>query len=433
MTNKSIFCNVPWSNVHIYWDGTFGICCSEKQKPYNENNKEFSLEHYTIPDWFNTLPIREFRTNILSDKQLPACAACYFEESHGYESRRIKENFKSVIFTELAFDKSYEQSPWNKKFEFSKISGHTDLIPIDWHVDFGNECNLACKMCNPNASSMIASIMRQHNRTDVVPKVSWTNNPKSWDNFLKSVDQTDIKRIHVMGGEPSIMKKYHEFVDYLIANDRTNLSLSFVSNGTVLNQELIDKLLKFSNVDIEISIEAVDRANNYIRLGSEIDVLLKNIETIKSYQGEKLQLIMRTVPQLLSISRYAKLVRFAWDNKFIIEGIPLTRPRFMRIDVLPKEYRQTLIEDLEILQKEISKEITMNTIQNGRSLGTLPEKLSRECLAIISMLKHDDPENVEELRKQFVAHNSFWDKQYKLKTEDYIPEIAHFIKEWTDV
>jgi len=428
MTNKSIFCNVPWSNLHIYWDGSYGMCCSEKQKPHN-NSQKYNLNSLSIVDWFNSDAARDFRLKILDDKPIPGCVACYKEEANGYESRRFKENFKSVIFTELAFDKSYQQSPWNKHFENSRVTGYTETLPIDWHVDFGNECNLACKMCNPETSSAIATILRQHNRFDSTPKVSWTNNNKAWTNFLEAVDTIPIKRIHVMGGEPVMMRKYHEFIDYLIEKNRFELSLSFVTNGTILNQQLIDKLKLFKNTDIEVSIEAVDHVNNYIRQGSNIEQLLSNIQTIKNQQDDKLQLVLRTVPQLLNISCYVDLIRYAWHNKLIIEGIPLIRPAFLAIDVLPWEYRQTLIPALTKLKQEMESTITIKTIQNGRSLGNLAEKLSRECDAMISMLQQSTPSNVNDLRKALVEHCEFWDRRYDLNINS-IKELEPMFRKW---
>ena len=428
MSNKSIFCNVPWTNLHVYWDGSYGMCCSEKEKPYSETER-YNLIDMPIDEWYNSDAARSFRIQILGDIPILACRACYSEEAVGYESRRIKENFKSTLFTEQAFDKSYQQSQWLDRFEDSRSTGHTDQLPIDWHVDFGNECNLACKMCNPNASSAIATVLRRNSNSKINPKVSWTNNQSAWNNFIRAVDAIPIRRIHVMGGEPVMIKRYHEFIDYLIAKERFEISLSFVTNGTIINQTLIDKLKLFKNVDIEISIEAIDHVNNYIRQGSEISNLIDNIENIIKQQDSKLQLVLRTVPQLLNISRYVDLIRYAWNNRLIIEGIPLMRPSFMAINVLPWDYRQQLIAGFLELKDEIAANIQFKSVQNGRALGNLPSKLVRECDAMIGLLHESTPDNVKDLRQQLVEHCMFWDKEYDLDIND-ISELAGMFKEW---
>ena len=429
MANKSIFCNVPWTNIHVYWDGSYGMCCSERHKPYDEPEKSrYNLSSMPIHEWYNSDPVRRFRQQILGDNPIPACSSCYYDESLGYESRRIRENFKSVIFTEKAFERSYLQSPWINKFEAGDdLINH---VPIDWHIDFGNECNLACKMCNADASSSIAATLKRHGIGDKQAKVSWTRNSKAWANFLDAVDAMPIRRIHVMGGEPVMMRKYHEFIDYLIMKQRFEVSLSFVSNGTIINQGLIDKLKLFRNVDIEISIETMDVSNDYIRQGSTITKMLSNLSSIISQQDNKLQLVMRTVPQLLSISRYVDVIRYAWENKLIIESIPLTRPAYLRIDVLPWEFRQQYVADLERLRDEIASEITFNSVLNGRSNSTLPMKLVGQCDATIAMLKAPTNKDAGELRVELVKHCQFWDGEYDLNIDDYLPELANMFKEW---
>jgi sulfatase maturation enzyme AslB (radical SAM superfamily) len=379
-----------------------------------------------IEDWYRSLPMRLMRQQILGDDILSNCTSCYHEEEVGYESRRIKENFKSIIFTEQAFDKSFQQSPWIKHFNNDQFDG----VPIDWHVDFGNECNLTCKMCRPAASSAIAAILRRHNKHDGSIKVSWTSNPTAWANFLSAVDNIPLRRIHVMGGEPTMMKKYHEFIDYLIEKKRFEISLSFVSNGTMINQQLLDKLKLFNNIDMEVSIESISKANDYVRQGSDINQLMANIKNLHKQQGDRLQLVLRTVPQLLSISRYVDLIQFAWDNSLIIEGIPLTRPNFLAVNVLPWDYRQQLIPSLEALRDEITATITFNSIQNGRSKGTLAQKLSRECDAMINLLKESTPANVKELRKELVDHCMFWDKEHGYDINEHVPEVANMLIDW---
>ena len=404
MAHKNIFCNVPWTNFHVYWDGSFGVCCSEKEK--FTTDPEHNLKHMTVAEWYKSRTMADVRRLLSGDDPLPNCRGCYQQESIGYESRRIKENFKSVIFTEQAFERSYLRSPWVDKFESQSADDH----PIDWHVDFGNECNLACKMCHAGASSTIAAHMRRANKHSGPVKTSWSDDPAAWTNFLCSVDAAPIKRIHVMGGEPMLIKRYKEFIDHLIDTKRFDISLSFVTNGTILDQQFIDKLKLFANIDIEISIETIDETNDYIRQGSRIGDLLSNIELVRANQDEKLQLILRTVPQALSIGSYAETIRYARENRLIIEGIPLINPRFMSIDVVPKHIRSALIPAFEqlLVPTDISR------IQNGRNIGTIDEKLNREIRAMITMLSADEPKNVTELRTQLADHLSMWDRIYKM-------------------
>ena len=101
--------------------------------------------------------MRRMRVAMHSDTPINFCSRCQHDEEIGGTSRRHRSNQKSVIFTS-AFEPSFEQSPGFKHFDHSKNNqGHTNTYPVDLHIDLGNFCNLACKMCNARASSTIAS------------------------------------------------------------------------------------------------------------------------------------------------------------------------------------------------------------------------------------------------------------------------------------
>jgi sulfatase maturation enzyme AslB (radical SAM superfamily) len=230
-------------------------------------------------------------------------------------------------------------------------------------------------MCNSSASSTIAAHLRRIGKHSGPIKTSWADDSSAWKNFLKSVDDAPLTRIHVMGGEPMLIKRYHEFIDYLIANKRFEISLSFVTNGTIVNQDLLDKLKKFTNVDIEISIESIYENNDYIRQGCRIDQIMDSIRLVTANQDEKLQLILRTAPQLLSIGTYADLIQYAYDNRLIIEGIPLIRPDFMAIKVLPSALRKQMIPAFTELEQTISSTISFQNVLVALHVKLPPESM----------------------------------------------------------
>lgn len=426
MPNKKIFCNVPWTNTHIYWDGSYGVCCSEKEPPHRDSAK-YNLKNITVDTWYNSEPMKKFRKSITSNDPIPACRGCYREENYGYESRRIKENFKSVIFTEQAFDRSYQQSPYYKEFESS--DGVTSKQPIDWHVDLGNECNLACKMCLPRASSVISNMYVKWKLIDQSANQNWTRETAAWDNFTNSIlNVPELNRLHFMGGEPLLNKRFVELLDFLIEADRTSMSISFVSNGTLINPDIIQKLKKFKSFDIEISIESVNRNNDYIRQGSNIKDVLKNIYWLKEQQSDQFHLVIRSVPQLLNINNYDEYIMWAWDNQLPIQGIPLVDPAYLQILVLPLSIRKKIKEKyikLELFLEQ--QQPNIKTIATGRNVGNLAQQLLRECRSVMAMLDASEPSNVDDLRRELSLWLMRWDKEYKLNAFDYYPEYKDFL------
>lgn len=430
MANKNIFCNVPWTNTHVYWDGSFGACCSEKHRPYsNDKTKEFNIQHMTVAEWHNSQPMKQFRKDIQGDGKLSACYSCYSEEQYNFESRRIKENFKSVIFTKQAFDKSFQQSSWHNRFESAQQEADQSA-PIDWHVDLGSECNLACKMCGPQASSRIFNYYKKWDIIKDGQVENWTSNPVAWNNFLISVQQTtNLNRIHFMGGEPMMSRKFKDLLDYLIANNRTEISISFVTNGTLFDQSLIDRLKQFKSADVEVSLEAIEDNNHYIRQGSVTSSVMSMIETLISQQTDTFRVVLRNVPQLLNINNYHKYIKWAYDKKVAVQSIPLTFPRFMSISVLPLSLRLSFVDRykqvIDYIEQNPCNHFT--TITTGRDVSRLDVQLIAECRAIISLLNQPSPTDIEQLTKDLVQHLTKWDKEFGLDAYDFYPEYQEFL------
>lgn len=430
MADKHVFCSVPWTSVHLYWDGSFGMCCNEAFRPYSpEEWNIYNIKNMTIGEWFNQPPMQNSRENINGSKKIKNCQFCYHSEQVNYESKRIKENFKTVIFTKQAFEKSFNQSPWYNRFS-SKIAIQP---PIDWHIDFGNECNLACKMCSPQASSLIESKYKKweipHERRKM-----WTLDEISWKNFLTSIDKTTINRIHLMGGETLLNKRFYQLIDYLIENKRFEISLSFASNGTIFQQSLVDKLRKFRQVDIEISIDAFNEQQNYIRQGLKtpnLPIVFETINNLLAQQSENLHLVLRSVPQLLNVTSYHEYIKWAWDHKVSVQGNLLSRPRYLSIDVLPFELRQKLIINYQNIKDHIhsSKVTAFQTITTGRDVSRLDLQLIKECDSIIHMLQQKEPDNAIELRKELSKWLMRWDKEFNLNAFNVYPEFTVFLNE----
>ena len=127
--NKNIFCNAPWFELHIYWDGSLGFCCAEHHKIYSDTEKDvYNIKNMSITEWMNSTPMRETRIAMFGDKELSVCHRCQLEQSTGGTSRRHKSNAKSAIFTKQNFNESFEQSPHAEYFKQN---------PNEWslHID----------------------------------------------------------------------------------------------------------------------------------------------------------------------------------------------------------------------------------------------------------------------------------------------------------
>jgi len=431
--NKKIFCNVPWYQLHVYWDGSLGICCTESHKLYGEQDKQYNIRDMGIMEWFNSGPVRDMRLAVLGDSPVSLCQRCYLEEAYEGHSRRIRENQKSVIFMRQAFDESFTQSPGFDHFAYSHSNqGYTqDTWPIDMHVDLGNHCNLACKMCGPKASSTIASqhvkwgieSSRQYLGTD------WTKDAQAWQRFMQDLLVIPkLKNIHFMGGETLLSKRFEEFIDFMTAHKRFDLNFSFVTNGTVWRPDVIEKLKKFNRVGIEISIETLTEHNTYIRQGTDTALVTTNIDRYLSMcNGSTVTLALRPAPSALSIGYFTTVLRYALEKKLVVKSTLCYRPEFLHAGILPYHIRQKYLVDYQDLLGTMENE-NVDTDYNLSDPANYQYSIKEQavmCANILSQPGKDEPALLE----QMVRHCEKWDQVYGLDAWQLYPEFRPLLKQ----
>jgi hypothetical protein len=429
--NQKIFCNTPWYELHIYWDGSLGICCQEARKLYTESDTQYNIATMSIKEWFNSEPVKRFRTGILGDQRLSECKRCYTEEDHGGNSRRLKSNQKSVIFTRTAFDESFQQSPGYKHFINSyQTQGSTDTVPIDIHVDLGNFCNLACKMCGPRASSTIASqhlqwgieSSRQYLGTD------WTKDSVVWNNFKQQLlDLPNLNNIHIMGGETLLTNRFEDLVDTMIDHKKFNLCFSFVTNGTVFRPQLLKKLAQFRRVGIEVSIETIDEHNAYQRQGTDTAVVLNNIKQYLEYcNGSSITVTLRPAPSLLSIGYYTGLLQYAVDHQMIVKSNLCYNPRFLSAEILPQAIKQQYQHSYLALLDQL-KTISVNTDYNASNPHNYLQSIKEQAEMCLAVLQTPTPADSEKQLENLVGHCNRWDKVYGYDARKLYPEFQEIL------
>ena len=427
MSDKNIFCNVPWYDLHIYWDGSFGICCSEDHKLYADNRHEYNIACMSIRDWYNSAPVRKFRLDIQGDQQLSPCRGCYLEEQHGGSSRRIKENQKSAIFTQ-AFEHSVEQSPGHQYFEHSiQHDGHTNTMPIDLHVNLGNFCNLACKMCSHDASSKIAS---QEVKWGIVDSkkylgVDWTKDQTVWDHFMQQLlDIKGLNNIHFMGGETLLTNRFEDLVDTMIAHEKFDLCFSFVTNGTVFKPDLLDKLKRFKRVGIEVSIETLTNHNSYQRQGTDTALVLHNIDRYLEWcNGSSVTVTLRPAPSSLTIGYYHTLLEYAIEKQLTVKSNLCYEPGFLYAvnlpDTVKHQYAQNYIKLISQLQQVVTA-VDFNASDPNNCLISIKQE-AEMCL---QLLQEPTPADSEQQLQAMVQHCRKWDQVYQLDARELYPELS---------
>ena len=432
--NQQIFCNTPWYELHIYWDGSLGICCQESRKLYQDTDRQYNIATMTIAEWFNSEPVKKFRLGMLGDQRLPECQSCYLVEDHNGNSRRLRSNQKSVIFTKTAFTESFEQSPGYEQFyKTYQRQGYTSTHPIDLHIDLGNFCNLACKMCGPKASSTIASQQvrwgiessRQYLGND------WTRDPVVWDRFIQELlVLPKLNNIHFMGGETLLTNRFKDFVNTMIEHRRFDLCFSFVTNGTTFDLELVDKLKKFRRVGIEISIETTDDHNAYQRQGTDTQVVLENIDQYLSHcNGSSITVALRPAPSLLTIGYYIGLLKYALKKQLVVKPNLCYTPRFLNAEVLPDSVKHLYQERYLNFLKTLN-DSDADGDYNASDPNNYKLIIKEEAQMCLSILQTASPVDQEIQLQNLINHCKKWDDVYGYNARNLYPEFAQILDQY---
>lgn len=422
MANKEIFCNTPWYEAHIYWDGALGICCQESRKLYGELSKDqYNIKNMSLKEWFNSEPVRRFRKDMLGNCHIDVCSRCTEEQEVSGSSRRIRSNQKSVIF-KSHFNQSFQQSPGYDHFINSQKDGSTETLPIDLHIDLGNYCNLACKMCWSGASSRIATQMIKwgHEEDRKYLSNDWTKDPEVWNRFLNELlEIPKLKNIHFMGGETLLTKRFEELVDFMIANEKFDVSFSFVTNGTVWSQSLMDKLVKFQRVGIEVSIETLTEHNEYVRQGTNNNEVLANIESYQrlSDEHDNMSLTIRTAISALTVGYYHTLLDYCLRKKLLIKSLIVNEPKFLNVRVLPYNVRQRY-------RKQYVKENRIVNDYNESDENNYKMVISQQINQVINLLDQKGVDDQEDQLRQLTKHCQRWDQEYGYDALTLYPELA---------
>jgi hypothetical protein len=376
----------------------------------------------TIAEWFNSEPVVQFRQGVLGDRPVSACSRCYHEEAQGGNSRRIKSNQKSVIFGQ-DFANSFDQSPGRKHFVRSGIAS---TQPIDLHVDLGNYCNLACKMCNERASSTIASQQvkwgiessRQYLGTD------WTQDDQVWNSFLQQLLEIPaLNNIHFMGGETLLTRRFENFVDHMIKHDRLDLCFSFVTNGTAFQPELLNKLTKFRRVGIEVSIETVDSRNAYQRQGTDTDLVLANLRRYQDLcNGSNITLTVRPAVSALTIGSFPGLLQHCLDQKLIVKSLLVTNPAYLEAAILPATVKQQYLTQYRDLLAQLDN-VQIPAEYNASDPHNHVLIVKKQAQMCVNILSAPEPNNSDALRQQLVDHCRKWDQVYQYNARELYPEL----------
>lgn len=259
------YCPAPWYGVFV--TPTFSsVCCSHRGISTDTPASFFADEH-----------IKDIRRSFITgnlDQDCGACQKINAEGGHSLDTKFKTAYAKAGIKFDPAVDIANIDAPLNPEY---------------LELRFSNHCNFSCRMCFPSFSNRLGEEAIDHpNLKRLYHEREFgltTTSPEFINQLLQHVDQ--YKWVNITGGEPMLMPEVVQFLDQIDELGKAEqITLHITTNASTINQRIIDRLKKFKNVILTLSIDAVGQSAEYIRYGTVWPHIDRNLNVYNSLTKE---------------------------------------------------------------------------------------------------------------------------------------------------
>jgi MoaA/NifB/PqqE/SkfB family radical SAM enzyme len=397
----------------------------------DREDNTFHISKDKMNEVWNSKHMQIFRKFMIENKKLPNCQGCYKLEELGKTSTRQLMN---VEYNEKLGSRGVRQ----RVIEALKNDYELpDSKPVYLDLRLGNICNLKCRMCNPYNSKAIGSehsellekdfnyrmvYLRAYGNTAEFMKTmtNWYETDHFWDQVIELIP--NLKKVYLTGGEPTLIKQNYKFLEKIVEHNLQNdIEIFFSINVTNVTSKFLDLINKFRSVQINCSIDAIGKYNDYIRKNSnwdEVDINFKKLCKIKN-----LRLFVTPTVQVYNVLKLHEILYYVEDyrNKFKknieVDFLFLHHPEFLDITILNKKIKQICYDNLNEYKTKF----------NATYSTTFFTKDSIDGL--MNLLKSGRHKKYKFLIQEFFRYNDSVDKVREESFDDIFPDLDRLMKE----
>lgn len=267
-TNTDKRCILAYTSLYIDPEGHVKPCCA------SDSFKEplmFS-DYDNISELINSKQLKELRHSMEIGEPLSICDTC-FKQGHQM--------------------KDFWNNKWKHKLESVDLRDSEYNVKSLQYLDarFSNICNFKCRMCGPGlSSSWYDDYIEIHGETGkkfIEERVFKHSDPMS--KFSPS-DLETVEHLMVGGGEPFITDDFWKLIDTFKDEQKKDISFYCNTNGSVTKykgESIMDKLNKFKDVDIGVSLDGYGDIGEYQRTGMKQKRFDRNVKHMVEYIKDK--------------------------------------------------------------------------------------------------------------------------------------------------
>lgn len=284
--HRKHFCHDIHSGLQMYWSEN-----GWRAKPCCFSGAITTTVDTSRTNWFGNL-WPQLRSDNISDKHLdPAiCAACINDEAVGKQSRRLGEIIKRG-------NKPNTSNPGPRYLE----------ITLEY------TCNQACMICGPGASTL----WRKYTSDTELPRNSPVASDADIEQFLDSVDISQLDTMQILGGEPLLTDRHIRLLHTMERKgvDLSRIELWYHTNGSCrVDEETLRLWGKFRQVILYFSLDDTGEAFNYQRFPGDWTTVTSNMEWFRQQVSHNVLLRVERTVGLLNAHRLSEVERWKLEN-----------------------------------------------------------------------------------------------------------------------
>lgn len=363
MAGAEALCILPWIHLEVAPEG---VCkpCNVAREAIRERGAFLSVAGSSLPAIRDSRYLRLMRRALASGSRIPVCSYCWEQEDRGEGSLREMWN--------RAFAPALEML----KRRLGNGVDPAGPMPVEYlQLSLGNQCHMACRMCNGTYSSRIETDPvhgRWAPRFDRSSEIVWTDfddrdqgTPQAepiagstrWferpelDRDLLEAGPT-LKRLYVTGGEPFSTPAFDRILEAYLASGHARHITVVVNTSLFLGRDRISRalprLLRFEHCHLGPSIDGIGPVFEYIRYPARWSLVEQNLRHVEALRREhsNLSVQISTVVQAYNCLHLVELLRFADELSLGCFLHVLDDPPQLRPGVLPPELRARAAEQL---------------------------------------------------------------------------------------
>ena len=378
---SSTWCVNAFHSLQANNSGGTRACCM-----YNSQHEKLKLGKDSLDEHFNTSELIQLRKDATEGVRNPGCHRCWQEEDGGRDSKRIRDNLKYA----------------ERKEEWSGLA-YLEL-------NLGNQCNLRCKTCNPQASSQWA---KEAYDTMFVHRIDYKSYNERIKRFYNSYDDDStfwlefeealptIRQLDFYGGEPFMAKKMWRILQSAVDKGYAkDIELHFNTNGSFW-PDTVSLFQHFKTVSVAFSIDGIGDKFEFTRYLSNWNTAIENINKARVTPNVKVSWCIT-----LSVINVYDLPNILdeYQKNYSDVGLYLNLvhdPKYFNISILPSHVKSKVLDKLNSIPKSYRAWSQLPGIIGFIENGTHDEELWAECLSNIKIQDEYRKENYANVYPEF--------------------------------